>query len=306
MGQDAALWFTENGGNKIGRVTTAGVFSEYPVPTSSGAPLGITAGPDGALWFTEENGNKVGRITTAGVFNEYNVPTSASQPGQIVAGPDGALWFTELAGNKIGKITTAGVISEFVVPTSGTTPFGIAAGPDGALWFTEFAGNKIGRITTAGTISEVVVTTSGASPLGVAAGSDGALWFTESLSSKIGRAALTVPAFFIGEVSLGSGVYYLQFPDGNLFGYYNFLSSSIFYHYDMGYEAFIPGSAADIYLYDFTSSHWWYTSSTLFPYLYDFTLTDVALLLPDTKNPGHYTTNPRYFSNLTTGQIFTM
>ena len=26
---------------------------------------------------------------------------------------------------------------------------------------------------------------------------------------------------------------------------------------------------------------------------------------PDTKNAGHYTTNPRYFSNLTTGQIFT-
>ncbi len=113
-------------------------------------------------------------------------------------------------------------------------------------------------------------------------------------------------AFFTGEVSLGSGVYYLEFPDNNLFGYYNFVSSSIFYHYDMGFEAFVPGSAADIYLYDFTSSHWWYTSAALFPYLYDFTLKNWLYYFPDTKNPGHYTTNPRYFSNLTTGKIFTL
>jgi uncharacterized repeat protein (TIGR01451 family) len=116
----------------------------------------------------------------------------------------------------------------------------------------------------------------------------------------------TTPAFFSGEVSLGSGVYYLQFPDGSLFGYYNFVAGSIFYHYDMGFEAFIPGSTADLYLYDFTSSHWWYTSSTLFPYLYDFTLNSWFYYFPSTTNPGHYTSNPRYFSNLTTGKIFTM
>jgi hypothetical protein len=116
----------------------------------------------------------------------------------------------------------------------------------------------------------------------------------------------TPVAFFTGQVPVGSGVDYLQFPDSNPFGYYNFVSNSIFYHYDMGYEAFIPGSAADTYLYDFATGHWLYTSSTLFPYLYDFTLKTWIYYFPDTKNPGHYTTNPRYFSNLTSGQIFTM
>ena len=47
-------------------------------------------------------------------------------------------------------------------------------------------------------------------------------------------------------------------------------------------------------------------STTLFPYLYDFTLNDWLYYFPDTKNPGHYTTNPRFFSNLTTGKIFSM
>ncbi len=106
---------------------------------------------------------------------------------------------------------------------------------------------------------------------------------------------------------MGSGVYYLQFSeDGNPFGYYTFLSSSILYHYDMGYEACVPGSAADIYLYDFTSGHWFYTSTTLFPYLYDFTLSNWLYYFPNTTSLGHYTTNPRYFSDLMTGKIITM
>jgi hypothetical protein len=112
--------------------------------------------------------------------------------------------------------------------------------------------------------------------------------------------------FFTGEVSLGNGVYDLQFPDGNLFGAYNFQSDTILFHYDMGFEAFIPVSPSSVYFYDYKSSHWWYTSSTLFPFLYDFTLNAWIYYFPDPKNPGHYTTNPRSFLNLTTGQIFTM
>jgi hypothetical protein len=48
-----------------------------------------------------------------------------------------------------------------------------------------------------------------------------------------------------------------------------------------------------------TSSHWWYTSSTLFPYLYDFNLDSWIYYFSGT-------TNPRDFSNLTTGKTFTM
>ena len=67
MGPDGALWFTETLANTIGRITTAGVITEYPMTTASSSPFGITAGPDGALWFTEVGASKIGRITTAGV-----------------------------------------------------------------------------------------------------------------------------------------------------------------------------------------------------------------------------------------------
>jgi eukaryotic-like serine/threonine-protein kinase len=42
-----------------------GTITEFPVPTASSSPSGITAGPDGNLWFTEYDGNKIGRITSS-------------------------------------------------------------------------------------------------------------------------------------------------------------------------------------------------------------------------------------------------
>lgn len=43
-----ALWFTSGGG--VGRLSTAGVFTDYPVPDFMQA-FGSTIGPDGAVWF---------------------------------------------------------------------------------------------------------------------------------------------------------------------------------------------------------------------------------------------------------------
>jgi hypothetical protein len=116
-------------------------------------------------------------------------------------------------------------------------------------------------------------------------------------------AASTHPAFFSGEQSLGSGVYHLQFPDGNPFGYCNYPSRSILSHYDMGFEALVPSTGGEMYFYDFASGDWWYTSSALFPNLYDFTLGNWLYYLPANNDPGHYSMNPRYFSDLTTGKI---
>ena len=69
------MWFTEYSGNKIGRITTAGAITEYPIPTSNSNPAGIASGPDGAIWFTETNGNQIVRMTTDGSDHQ---PVSAA------------------------------------------------------------------------------------------------------------------------------------------------------------------------------------------------------------------------------------
>src|SRR5260370_38884686 len=85
-GPDGALWFSEDLNNKIGRITTDGVITEFP---NAGTDLsGITSGPDGALWFTDNFG-KIGRITTDGVISKFNTP-SGSFPVGILTGPDAA------------------------------------------------------------------------------------------------------------------------------------------------------------------------------------------------------------------------
>src|SRR5262249_19128163 len=61
-GPDGDLWFTENSGNRVGRITPAGAVTEFPIPTASSQPFGITAGPDGNLWFTEFPGGSLGRV----------------------------------------------------------------------------------------------------------------------------------------------------------------------------------------------------------------------------------------------------
>jgi streptogramin lyase len=230
-GPDGNLWFTESGaqletevfGNKIGRITPAGVITEFPLPTPSSFPYVIAAGPDGNLWFTEsgsrqasESGNRIGRITPAGVVTEFPLPTADSYPLGIAAGPDGNLWFTEQDGNRIGRITPAGVITEFPLPTPRRWPSRIAAGPDGNLWFTESGGNRIGRITPAGVITEFPLPTPDSGPAGIAAGPDGNLWFTEQNAEKIGRItpAGAVTEFPLPPITNPVGI--AAGPDGNL------------------------------------------------------------------------------------------
>ena len=54
-GPDGNLWFTEFGGNRIGRITTGRHGHRIPAGITAGSgPAGITAGPDGNLWFTEQ------------------------------------------------------------------------------------------------------------------------------------------------------------------------------------------------------------------------------------------------------------
>jgi streptogramin lyase len=105
-GADGALWFTERAGNKIGRVTTAGMLTEFAIPTPNSSPHGIALGPDGAIWFVERAGNKVARISPGGTIVEYPLPTAAAEPVAITAGPDGAMWFTEAAARRVGRVTT--------------------------------------------------------------------------------------------------------------------------------------------------------------------------------------------------------
>jgi probable HAF family extracellular repeat protein len=236
-GTDGNIWFVEEGQNcvasgfgsdKIGKINSNGVVTEFAVPTTGACPAGIARGPDGNMWFTEQGGNKIGRVTPAGGITEFPVPTPGSGPLNLTIGPDGNLWFTEYYGNKIARITTAGAVTEFSIPSPNSHPDTITMGPDGNLWFTEadFTGNKVARVTSAGVITEFLLPTPNAVPRSIVTGPDGNLWFAEQYGNKIGK---ITPAGLITEYPVptsASQPYGLTAgPDGNLwFVEYNALN----------------------------------------------------------------------------------
>ena len=103
-GPDGNLWYTVPDGNRVGKITTGGAFTDFPA-TAGGDQFGITPGPDGALWYAQAVANSIGRITTAGQVSEITGLTAGARPEYIASGPENTLWFTEKDGNRIGRIT---------------------------------------------------------------------------------------------------------------------------------------------------------------------------------------------------------
>lgn len=171
FGADGNAWFLYtvvasdgsplSGGNNnfIGRMTPAGAFTRFAVPTMNAfrryfnrtGYAQIARGPDG-MWFTENEGQKVGRVSYDGTITEFPL-APFSNPSGIVAGPDGNLWFTETASSKVGRITTAGALTELALPAN-SFPIGIAA--SGASLYVTARGRKtLQRVTTSGTVTEM-------------------------------------------------------------------------------------------------------------------------------------------------------
>ena len=154
VGPDGTLWFTDFGGNEIGRITPAGMITWFDMPSSARFPTDITAGPDGDLWFTLNSG-QIGRMTVQGAFTLFALPLWQDQfgrmnkeiPWAITMGPDGNLWFSGVQG--IGRITPKGSITEISTPPLGSG-IELTAGPDDAIWFTDPPDNWIGRIRLGG------------------------------------------------------------------------------------------------------------------------------------------------------------
>ncbi len=183
-----------------------------------------------------------------------------------------------------------------ITATNNPTSFGATGLPDG-LSIDPTTGIISGIPTTAGDYSVVLT----------AANSDG---------TASGYVILEIsdepvhPAFFDGEVALpqNPGVYYLHLVGGNVFGYYSYLTDpNYIYHFDLGYEYIFDAADGEngIYMYDFASNTFFYTSPYYpFPYLFDFALQTTLYYYPDPTHQARFNTNGiRYFYDFATDTI---
>lgn len=193
VGPDGALWFTEGFGDRIGRVTTSGEISEYPIPTRDtihGQPEGIAVGPDGAIWFVTVLEGRIWRLDVeTKEFTPFAMAPGLAMATQSLGKGPGGIWL--VGGGTVAEMSTDGTWTTFPAPNTGKQPAyhtdRIAPAADGSMWFTETGSNRIGRITADGRITEVAVPTPDAGVGGIAVGPDGTVWFTESRTHRIGR-----------------------------------------------------------------------------------------------------------------------
>jgi virginiamycin B lyase len=200
FGQDGALWFSE--GNKLGRMTTDGHFTEYPVPVPESAPrngemVDLCVGPAGALWYTWYGANYIGRMTLSGQAKNFPIPYTGLQ---IISGPDGALWYTEAESPALGQsigalrpgvfghITTEGVVTEAPIETN-LAPLIFIPGLEGALWFTLFEpGDQTMRLARTAAGGQVTIYSTPQFPLTSAvAAAPGLIWLLDGTTNTLWR-----------------------------------------------------------------------------------------------------------------------
>jgi streptogramin lyase len=211
-----SIWITEQGANKIAKVTAPTY--EYSIPTPGSVPWAITTSKDYEnIWFTEETAGKIGMfVPSATRFYEWYLPNPAEMPRprgitmnitKISANnyktPQYDLWFTEYGRNRIGHLYAEDPkyanFSFYPIPTVGTgvtnvQPLSIAMSPiDYSIWFTEYATSRISSIKLLenGTalFRHFRTTPSGvdAGLWGIGVDPEGYVWVTESKRGCVGR-----------------------------------------------------------------------------------------------------------------------
>ena len=138
-GPDGAMWFVEQYGSQIGRITMAGEMTLFKA-TGLGQFSNLVAGADGAIWFATGQ-QLVGRMTTSDEMTTYE---TKAEVRTIAADSAGRIWFATWR-DTAGYIDKDGSVHEFEVPGAMAIR-SMCEGPDGAMWFADQGAFAIGRI----------------------------------------------------------------------------------------------------------------------------------------------------------------
>jgi len=102
------IWFLNDEGSRIGRMTETGNIVEYSVPDGAflsidGASIdlsGIAVDKDDNAWFTQSFGNQIGRFKPSGKLAQFTYPLAFAGPHGIAIS-DHEVWVTALSANAV-------------------------------------------------------------------------------------------------------------------------------------------------------------------------------------------------------------
>ena len=183
-GSDGSMWYSAKVANKFGKITSAGVSTEYAL-TAGDLPNALCTGSDGNLFIVCGGTNSIAKCNTSGtVLAHYTIPTASASAGGICAGPDSNLWVCERGNTKIAKMTTNGSFTEISLGVT-ASPFGIASGADNNIWVTD--GLTVGTVYRVNPQTNAVTTYTLTGVTGVlysiCSAADGYIWATGSVEN---------------------------------------------------------------------------------------------------------------------------
>jgi virginiamycin B lyase len=185
-GPDGALWFTDvlATTDDIGRLTTDGRLTLYPLHSAYARPVGLVVGADANLYFGQ--GARIHRMNLHGGEYWYPAVPGMARLGGIAElgiGGDGALWFTGGVGQTrhyLYRMTLGGSLSSYPAGEGAGYRHLVIAGPDGSEWVT-------GRVDHLERADQSASFGLPAALSSIIAGSDGAFWMTRTSPSGVSQ-----------------------------------------------------------------------------------------------------------------------
>jgi virginiamycin B lyase len=179
LGDDGSVWFTEEDGNRLGRLTMdAGPFelagvqlSHYAIPSAppvvrptepalaTSSPHSVAVDARGLVWFSEEENAALGyldparaRAGTSEGMTEVPLPNNEfreqAAPADLAVDRNGEVFFTDEYGDAVGGATAERGLLQYWRPAARQSltdkPF---LDTDGDLWFAETGANLLTRIS---------------------------------------------------------------------------------------------------------------------------------------------------------------
>jgi len=270
-------------------------------------PYGIAVDHSGTVYLADTSNDTIRKITSTGVVSTLagNAGSAGSNDGSgsgalfynpqgVAVDGSGNVYVADTGNNVVRKIAPSGVVTTLAgyayvgetTPTDGAGSSarfygvdGVAVDAVGNIYVVDEQNFLIRKVTPAG----VVTTLAGAPfpanpgsgdgigsvarfnyPQGIAADGNGDIYVADTQNYTI-RAG-TPPADLLGGTVTGN------LKVSPWFGYYSYGSYPLVYEYSLGFEYVFDAGNGGIFLYDYASGHFWYTQSSYFPFVYDFSL----------------------------------
>lgn len=177
------MWFTEEDTNRIGRITPAGVITEYDLAptTAGGAVMDLTTSADGSIWIVYDQGRDLLRVHPD-LAHATNYELGSYPYGEEVEiGPDGHPWVSmSFDYDGLARVLPTGSVwHDNAPPCDGA----LALNSDDTMWCQSDA-RVIRSNDTASGGTTFPLPTSSARPHSLAAGPNGHMWFARYFSTS--------------------------------------------------------------------------------------------------------------------------